>query len=114
MSGSATLKLGPPPHLVAVAGPNGAGKSTFYHSQLSSSGLRWVNADIIAAQLQLEPYTAATLADTIRKQLVSQRESFVFETVFSDPVGEKVQFLVDAAAQGYDFTLCYIGLSSAE
>ncbi|MEW4561645.1 zeta toxin family protein [Bremerella sp. JC770] len=114
MNDSFKLTLGPEPNLVAIAGPNGAGKSTFYHSQLFHSGLRWVNADVLAASFKLDPYQAASLADGIRKYLVSQRESFVFETVFSDPVGEKVQFLVDAAAQGYDVTLCFIGLSSAD
>ncbi|QDU76246.1 Zeta toxin [Bremerella volcania] len=114
MSDPFQLQLGSPPHLVAIAGPNGAGKSTFYQSQLSHSGLRWVNADVIAAQLNLDPYAAASVADRIRRLLVRQRESFVFETVFSDPIGDKVQFLFDTAADGYDVTLCYIGLSSAE
>ena len=76
--------------MIAIAGPNGAGKSTFFHSHLASAGLRFVNADVLAAEIALEPYAAARLADALRRELVKQKESFVFETVFSDPVGDKV------------------------
>ena len=37
------------PILVAIAGPNGAGKTTYYHAHLASAGLRFVNADVLAA-----------------------------------------------------------------
>jgi hypothetical protein len=33
--------------------------------------------------------------------LIGRGESFVFETVFSDPVGDKVAFLEEAAGRGY-------------
>jgi predicted ABC-type ATPase len=78
------------PVIVAIAGPNGAGKTTFYHAHLQLAKLRFVNADVLARELRIEPYAAARLADGIRNELVRQRESFVFETVFSDPVGEKL------------------------
>ena len=45
--------------------------------------------------------------------MLDQRESFVFETVFSDPVGEKIEFLEEAARRDYTVVLCYIGLASA-
>jgi len=102
------------PLLVAVAGPNGAGKTTFYHAHLESAGLRFVNADVIAHELNLEPYTAARVADALRYELAARKESFIFETVFSDPAGSKVGFLKDAAAAGYTVVLCYIGLDSAD
>ena len=85
------------PIIVAVAGPNGAGKSTFYHAHLAPAGLRFVNADDLALQLEVDTYEAASLAGRLRATLVEQRESFAFETVFSDPVGDKVAFLRDAA-----------------
>jgi predicted ABC-type ATPase len=85
------------PIVIAVAGPNGAGKSTFYHAHLAAAGMRFVNADMIAHALALAPYEAARVADALRRQLLSQGESFVFETVFSDPVGDKVAFLQEAA-----------------
>lgn len=100
--------------LVAVAGPNGAGKTTFYHAHLKPVGLRLVNADTIARELRLDAYEAANLASAIREQLIVQRESFVFETVFSDPAGDKLAFLKRAASAGYAVIFCFIGVSSAE
>lgn len=102
------------PLIVAVAGPNGAGKSTFYHSHLKPAGLRFINADVLANELEMEPYAAARVAGTLRAALVEQGESFVFETVFSDPVGDKLAFLKDAAARGYTVILCFIGISGPE
>lgn len=107
------LPLDRRPVIVAVAGPNGAGKSTFFHAHLEQTGLRFVNADVIARELNAEPYAAARIADSIRKELVRQRESFVFETVFSDPVGEKISFLKDAEAAGYTVIVCFIGISGS-
>ena len=102
------------PLIVAVTGPNGAGKTTFYHSHLKSVGLRFINADVLAAELDMESYTAARMAGTLRNALVEQGESFVFETVFSDPVGDKLAFLKSAAARGYTVILCFIGISGPE
>jgi predicted ABC-type ATPase len=99
------------PILVAIAGPNGAGKTTFYRAHLQPAGLRFVNADVLATGLVLDAYAAAQMADDIRRELVRQRESFVFETVFSDPVGAKIAFLQEAAQAGYSTILCFIGLS---
>jgi predicted ABC-type ATPase len=102
------------PVLVALAGPNGAGKTTFYYATLERTALRLVNADILAAELGIGVYEAAELADSIRHALVDRRESFVFETVFSDPVGDKLAFLKHASEQGYRVMLCFIGSSTAE
>jgi predicted ABC-type ATPase len=102
------------PIVVAIAGPNGAGKTTFRHVHLASAGLRFVNADAMAAELAVGPYEAARLADALRRALVEREESFVFETVFSEPVGDKVAFLEEAAGRGYVVVLCYIGLSAAD
>jgi predicted ABC-type ATPase len=102
------------PVIIAIAGPNGAGKTTFFNVFLSQAGLRFVNADEIARELGLNPYEAARIASSLRRELVKQRESFVFETVFSDPIGDKVAFLNDAATAGYRVVLCYIGISAAQ
>jgi predicted ABC-type ATPase len=102
------------PLIVGVAGPNGAGKTTFCHAHLALSGLRFVNADVLAAELAIDAYEAARLAHALRRALVARGESFVFETVFSDPVGERIAFLEDAAQQGYNVVLCYIGLSGPD
>ena len=98
--------------IVAIAGPNGAGKTTFYHAHLKSAALRFVNADLLARELDSDPYEAARVADAIRRELVARRESFAFETVFSDPVGEKLSFLKESAETGYAVVLCYIGLQN--
>jgi len=102
------------PIIVALAGPNGAGKTTFYHTYLARAGLRFVNADVLTRDLGADADTAVRVADALRRELVNQRESFVFETVFSDPVGDKRQFLREAAQAGYTVVLCFIGISSAE
>jgi predicted ABC-type ATPase len=102
------------PLIVAVTGPNGAGKTTFHHSHLQPAGLRFVNADVLAHELDMEPYVAARVAGTLRSALVDQGESFVFETVFSDSVGDKLAFLKDAATRGYTVVLCFIGISGPE
>jgi predicted ABC-type ATPase len=54
------------------------------------------------------------MADSLRRELVKQRESLVFETVFSDPAGDKLAFLKDAATAGYTVILCFIGISGPE
>ncbi len=67
------------PVVVAIAGPNGAGKTTFFHAHLRDAGLRFVNADDIARELDVPAYEAARIADALRRELVRQHESFVSE-----------------------------------
>lgn len=99
------------PVVVALAGPNGAGKSTFYGAHLKATGLRFVNADVLARELSVDAYRAAEMAGALREKLLEQQESFVFETVFSDPVGDKIRFLQRAGWAGYTVILCFIGIS---
>jgi predicted ABC-type ATPase len=99
--------------VVALVGPNGAGKSTFYQVHLRQTGLRFVNADDIGRELGVDAYTAAKVADRVRRELVKAGESFVFETVFSDPVGEKLAFLSDVRAAGYTVLMCFVGITDA-
>ncbi len=96
------------PIVIALAGSNGAGKSTFFAVHLADCGLRFVNADEIAAELTIGPYEAAEAASAIRAALVQRGESFVFETVLSDPVGEKVDLLAQHAADGYEVVMIFI------
>jgi predicted ABC-type ATPase len=102
------------PIIVAIAGPNGAGKTTFYHSHLQPAGLRFLNTDVLALELRMDAYAAAGVAASLRRELLAQGESFVFETVFSDPVGEKLQFLKEAEQAGYTTLLCFIGISNSD
>ena len=102
------------PIVVALAGQNGAGKTTFYKAYLKASGLRFVNADEIARDLRADAYAAARMADTLRRELLAEHESFIFETVFSDPVGDKIAFLKEAERSGYTVVLFFIGAKGPE
>lgn len=102
------------PIVVAIAGSNGAGKTTFFESHLKSTGLRFLNADVVARELEVDAYEAARMIAALRTELVNQRESFIFETVFSDPVGDKPSFLKQAAESGYAVVLCFVGIGGAK
>ena len=102
------------PVLVALGGPDGAGKTTFFHSHLKPAGLRFLNADEVARELEIGAYEAAKVITQLRQELVRLRESFVFETVFSDPVGDKLGFLKEAAQSGYTVLLCFIAIAGPE
>jgi predicted ABC-type ATPase len=102
------------PLIVAIAGPNGAGKTTFYRSHLADIGLRFVNADDLAREFDISAYEAAEVAAKLRTALVEQRESFIFETVLSDPIGDKVQYLCEAVAKGYQVVLIFIHIADVE
>jgi predicted ABC-type ATPase len=97
-----------PPLLIMIAGPNGAGKTTFYEAHLAHVGLPFINADIIARRLQLAPYDAAEEATRIRETYLEKGISFICETVFSDPVGAKLEFLTRAIDRGFDVRLIFI------
>jgi predicted ABC-type ATPase len=102
------------PIVVAIAGPNGAGKTTFFESHLKSSGLRFLNADALARELEVDAYETARMITALRAELVNQRESFILETVFSDPVGDKLGFLKQSAQSGYAVVLCFVGIADAD
>ncbi|MCX6544398.1 MAG: hypothetical protein NTV05_08280 [Acidobacteria bacterium] len=102
------------PLILALAGPNGAGKSTFYHAHLAPTGLRLVNADVIAREMGLSDQAAMHVTEALRDSLVRVGESFVLETVFSDPVGDKLAFLQGAVGAGYTVVLCFIGIDGPE
>ena len=110
--------LSAPPVIVVIAGPNGAGKSTFYEAHYKKeplfSWLPFINADVIAKDERIDAYAAANEAELKRAHFVRFRQSFIFETVLSDPVGDKVAFLKRAASDGYDVTMIYIGIPSWE
>lgn len=109
------------PGLVVVAGPNGAGKSTFIEMYLHAIGLPYVNADHIARILKTaHPALSARDVDArafeeaerLRDELVQLRIGFCTETVFSDPVGAKLDFLERARTAGFFVVLVFIGLEN--
>lgn len=99
-----------------LTGGNGAGKSTFYNHYLAKRGIKFVNADLIAKNMDANnpeklSYEAAIIAGEIREDMILRGESFCFETVFSHP--SKIDFIAMAKAHGYSVILLYIHLESA-
>jgi len=98
-----------------LGGGNGAGKSTFYRLFLASTGLPFVNADILAKELNAEQpkvvsYKVAKLAGKLCLDLLRTGTSFCFETVFSHP--SKIDFLAAAKSAGYEIIFVYIHLQN--
>lgn len=102
------------PQLVMLAGPNGAGKSTYYDAFLADSALPFLNADLFAAETDIDSFEAARILDATRARMIEDRLGFITETVFSDPHGAKLDMLRQAVDAGYDVTLIYIGIASPE
>jgi predicted ABC-type ATPase len=107
-----------PKQLWVLAGGNGAGKSTFFKiSLLSQRGVQFVNADMIAKNINPEhpeqvSYEAAHLVERLRDEFLLKGISFCFETVFSHP--SKIDFIAKAKAHGYSVILVYIHLSTLD
>ncbi|MBU4387891.1 dephospho-CoA kinase [Candidatus Dependentiae bacterium] len=96
-----------------LAGGNGAGKSTFYRLFLAPRGIKLVNADLIAREIDPRhpeqfSYQAAEIAGRVMKDLLNQGVSFCYETVFSHE--SKIDFTARARGLGYEIILVYIGL----
>ncbi len=102
------------PVLVFLAGPNGAGKSTFYELHLKKLGLPFLNADVFAAETGVDSFEAARILDRSRSEMIARGESFITETVFSDPHGAKLDMLRAAVEAGFDVRLIFIGLGSPD
>ena len=99
-----------------LAGGNGSGKSTFYAQYLAKHGIKFINADLIAKEIdsgnsEAISYQAATLAAKIREDFISKGVSFCFETVFSHE--SKIDFIAQAKAQGYTVILIYFHLCNS-
>lgn len=106
-----------PKQLWVLAGGNGAGKTTFFQIFLAGSGLAFVNADLIARNLDAHrpehiSYPAAQLADRLRRELLQKGVSFCAETLFSHQ--SKVDFVAEAKALGYEVILVFIHLQFNE
>jgi len=57
------------------------------------------------------PVRGAAIASLAVAALASCKSgTFVFETVLSDPVGDKVDFLAKSAGQGYTVVMVFIGI----
>lgn len=103
-----------PPQLLFLAGPNGAGKSTFYEEHLAPLGYVFLNADNFKNESGVTDREAQAFMDGARQSYLESGQSFVTETVFSDPHGAKLKFLRAALDRGYEVHVIYIGLDSHE
>lgn len=115
--------------LVVIAGHNGAGKTTLYRKRLSHLLAHLleenINADeieraitqdlgeIIYSKTEFENL-AADEATKLRKLYLEKEANFSFETVFSDPVQDKVGFMAEARRRGYLVVMLAVGLESIE
>ena len=105
--------------IVMLAGMNGAGKSTLSRQIVEPLGLPYINPDLLALEAHPEDpdaqaLAAASLAEAKRQEFIQVGASFAFETVLSDPVGAKVQFLQRAKELGYEIIAVFVGLSSPD
>lgn len=105
------------PVLAVVAGPNGSGKTTITEALLMHKWLQgcvYINPDNIAQELgdwndhQLS-LQAARQAEELREQLLVERKSLAFETVFSAP--DKVAFVRRAYEQGFYVRFFFVATS---
>lgn len=100
-----------------LAGGNGAGKSTFYRLFLAPRGIKLLNANLIAKEINPEnpekvSYEAANFVGRLLEDFLFQGISFCYETVFSHR--SKIDFVAKAKAQGYKIILVYIHLEIPE
>ncbi len=101
------------PVLIMLAGPNGAGKSIYHRVYLSHLNLPFLNADNLASKADLDAYTSAKQIARMREIMCAQKQSFITETVLSDPIGAKINFLKQASKQGFQVRLIFIGIADA-
>ena len=103
--------------LLFLAGPNGAGKSSFFNEldQKEGRAFIFINADLLASLLKGIPapdHLAQKIADLTREHMLGQKTSFATETVFSDEVGAKLEFLRRAGECGFHVVLVYVALAN--
>ena len=105
------------PNLIVVGGPNGSGKSTFALKHSDATGIRYVGADQIAAELSPDNPVSARIEASrqfiIRiRESIARRESLIIESTLA---GKSLRNLIDdAISAGYAVTVLFVFLDSAD
>ncbi len=114
---------------MVIAGHNGAGKTTCYkkylRDALKAHLVHHIDPDAIEQEIREaligEPLIedqfaqlAQSEASQLRNMYLDTQVSFSFETVFSDPYGDKLNFLDEARRRGYVVALLAVSLESPE
>src|SRR3954452_556605 len=105
------------PFLLVVAGPNGAGKTSLTaHLREHFDFGTYINPDDIAAGLEgsydHRVRKAQDIADDLRTEAINARQSFSFETVFSDQ--RKLSLLERARRAGFEIFLYFVGVDDPQ
>jgi predicted ABC-type ATPase len=95
-----------------IAGPNGSGKSTFAQEFIQEKNLTFVNADIIAQELEPNNLNRRVMFDAGKiffqkiNQLVNEKVSFVIETTLSGKYTTKM--IEKLKKENYKVKMVYI------
>lgn len=107
------------PELIIIAGPNGSGKTSitqkFLHHEWAE-GTIYINPDQVAKDMFGDwndsdaVLKAANYCAELREKCLTEKKSFVFETVFS--AQDKINFVIRAKEAGFFIRLFFISTSN--
>jgi predicted ABC-type ATPase len=109
------------PRLFVLAGTNGAGKSSIGGATIRARGGHYFNPDEAAARIrEAQPHLSATQANSaawhegkrLLQQAIAQNLDYNFETTLGGT--SFIRLLKDAATQGFEVRIWYVGLASPE
>lgn len=107
------------PELIIIAGPNGSGKTSitqkFLHHEWAE-GTTYINPDQVAKDMfgdwnnSEAVLKAANYCSELREKCLTERKSFIFETVFS--AQDKIDFVIRAKKAGFFIRIFFISTSN--